>query len=103
MCCATASHALDGGARENTTWMICDLQDAGMDGQKVFSRSDAQESVAGPRCLLSPGDVVDAANDRNFWSGMPAYVAKRFRVEELSGPLRLLQTGSKNRSIQTWV
>jgi len=76
--------ALARAEAENYDLAICDLRMPGMDGQKFFSTLGQRHNPLQGRVLFVTGDVV-APRTQEFLErhGLP-YVAKPFRVEELS-------------------
>jgi CheY-like chemotaxis protein len=80
--------ALDRADREDYDLVICDLKMPGMDGQKFFQSLGKRRNPLQGHVLFVTGDVV-APRTQEFLErhGLP-YVAKPFRVEELSRAVR---------------
>ena len=80
--------ALDRAEREEYDLVICDLKMPGMDGQKFFQSLGKRRNPLQGHVLFVTGDVV-APRTQEFLErhGLP-YVAKPFRVEELSRAVR---------------
>ena len=80
--------ALDQAEREDYDLVICDLKMPGMDGQKFFQSLGKRRNPLQGHVLFVTGDVV-APRTQEFLErhGLP-YVAKPFRVEELSRAVR---------------
>jgi len=80
--------ALDRAEHEEYDLVICDLKMPGMDGQKFFLSLGKRRNSMQGHVLFVTGDVV-APRTQEFLErhGLP-YVAKPFRVEELSRAVR---------------
>src|SRR5258708_661144 len=85
--------ALDRAEHEEYDLVICDLKMPGMDGQKFFQSLGMRRNPLQGRVLFVTGDVVTPRTQEFLERhGLP-YVAKPFRVEELSRAVRgMLQT-----------
>ena len=85
--------ALDRAEHEEYDLVICDLKMPGMDGQKFFQSLGMRRNPLQGRVLFVTGDLVTPRTQEFLERhGLP-YVAKPFRVEELSRAVRgMLQT-----------
>jgi signal transduction histidine kinase len=80
--------ALDRVDHENYDLVICDLKMAGMDGQKLFQSLGKRRSPLLGHVLFVTGDVVAPRTQEFLERHRLPYVAKPFRVEELSRAVR---------------
>jgi signal transduction histidine kinase/CheY-like chemotaxis protein len=80
--------ALDRVEREEYDLVICDLKMPGMDGQKFFQSLGKRRNPLQGRVLFVTGDVVAPRTQEFLERHRLPYVAKPFRVEELSRAVR---------------
>ena len=80
--------ALDRAEREEYDLVICDLKMPGMDGQKFFQSLGTRRNPLQGRVLFVTGDVVAPRTQEFLERHHLPYVAKPFRVEELSRAVR---------------
>ena len=80
--------ALDRAEREEYDLVICDLKMPGMDGQKFFQSLGKRRNPLQGRVLFVTGDVVAPRTQEFLERHHLPYVAKPFRVEELSRAVR---------------
>jgi len=80
--------ALDRVEREEYDLVICDLKMPGMDGQKFFQSLGKRRHPLQGRVLFVTGDVVAPRTQEFLERHRLPYVAKPFRVEELSRAVR---------------
>jgi CheY-like chemotaxis protein len=76
--------ALDRADREAYDLVICDLKMPGMDGQKFFQSLGKRRNPLQGHMLFVTGDVVTPRTQEFLERHNLPYVAKPFRVEELS-------------------
>jgi signal transduction histidine kinase len=76
--------ALERADKENYDLVICDLKMPGMDGQKFFQSLGARRNPLQGHVLFVTGDVVAPRTQEFLERHRLPYVAKPFRVEELS-------------------
>jgi signal transduction histidine kinase len=85
--------ALDRAEHEEYDLVICDLKMPGMDGQKFFQSLGTRRNSLQGHVLFVTGDVVAPRTQEFLERHRLPYVAKPFRVEELSRAVRgMLQT-----------
>lgn len=85
--------ALELAEQEDYDLVICDLKMPGMDGQKFFQSLGMRRNPLQGRVLFVTGDVVAPRTQEFLERHRLPYVAKPFRVEELSRAVRgMLQT-----------
>lgn len=90
--------ALDRAASKAYDLVICDMKMPGMDGQRFYQTLAEARNPLGERFLFITGDVL-AAHTRLFLeSHRLPYVAKPFRVEELTEKVFSLLDGNAARS-----
>jgi signal transduction histidine kinase/CheY-like chemotaxis protein len=80
--------ALDRVEHEEYDLVICDLKMPGMDGQKFFQSLRKRRNPLQGRVLFVTGDVVAPRTQEFLERHRLPYVAKPFRVEELSRAVR---------------
>ena len=80
--------ALDRAEQEEYDLVICDLKMPGMDGQKFFQSLAARKNPLQGHVLFVTGDVVAPRTQEFLERHHLPYVAKPFRVEELSRAVR---------------
>jgi signal transduction histidine kinase/CheY-like chemotaxis protein len=80
--------ALDRAEHEEYDLVICDLKMPGMDGQKFFQSLGKRRNTLQGRVLFVTGDVVAPRTQEFLERHHLPYVAKPFRVEELSRAVR---------------
>jgi signal transduction histidine kinase len=80
--------ALDRAEHEDYDLVICDLKMPGMDGQKFFQSLGKRGNPLQRRVLFVTGDVVAPRTQEFLERHRLPYVAKPFRVEELSRAVR---------------
>jgi CheY-like chemotaxis protein len=80
--------ALDRAEREEYDLVICDLKMPGMDGQKFFQSLGKRRNPLQGHVLFVTGDVVAPRTQEFLERHRLPYVAKPFRVEELSRAVR---------------
>lgn len=80
--------ALDRAEREDYDLVICDLKMPGMDGQKFFQSLGTRRNPLQGHVLFVTGDVVAPRTQEFLERHHLPYVAKPFRVEELSRAVR---------------
>ena len=80
--------ALDRAEHEEYDLVICDLKMPGMDGQKFFQSLGMRRNSLRGRVLFVTGDVVAPRTQEFLERHRLPYVAKPFRVEELSRAVR---------------
>jgi CheY-like chemotaxis protein len=80
--------ALDRVEREEYDLVICDLKMPGMDGQKFFQSLGKRRNPLQGHVLFVTGDVVAPRTQEFLERHRLPYVAKPFRVEELSRAVR---------------
>jgi len=80
--------ALDRAEHEEYDLVICDLKMPGMDGQKFFQSLGMRRNPLQGRVLFVTGDVVAPRTQEFLERHRLPYVAKPFRVEELSRAVR---------------
>ena len=80
--------ALDLAEHEEYDLVICDLKMPGMDGQKFFQSLGKRRNPLQRRVLFVTGDVVAPRTQEFLERHRLPYVAKPFRVEELSRAVR---------------
>jgi signal transduction histidine kinase/CheY-like chemotaxis protein len=85
--------ALERAEHEEYDLVICDLKMPGMDGQKFFQSLGMRRNSLQGHVLFVTGDVVAPRTQEFLERHRLPYVAKPFRVEELSRAVRgMLQT-----------
>jgi len=90
--------ALDRAVRERFDLIVCDMKMPGIDGQH-FYRSLAQKSAGlQDRFLFVTGDVLAPQTQEFLERNRIPYVAKPFRVEELTERIRRLFDGRSTRA-----
>jgi signal transduction histidine kinase/CheY-like chemotaxis protein len=90
--------ALGRAARKEYDLVICDMKMPGMDGQRFYQTLAEARDPLGERFLFITGDVL-AAHTRQFLeSHRLPYVAKPFRVEELTEKVFSLLDGNAART-----
>ena len=90
--------ALDRAASKAYDLVICDMKMPGMDGQQFYQKLAETRNPLGERFLFITGDVL-AAHTRQFLeSHRLPYVAKPFRVEELTEKVFSLLDGHAART-----
>jgi len=80
--------ALDRAEHEEYDLVICDLKMPGMDGQKFFQSLGKRRNPLQGHVLFVTGDVVAPRTQEFLERHHLPYVAKPFRVEELSRAVR---------------
>ena len=80
--------ALDRAEREEYDLVICDLKMPGMDGQKFFQSLGKRRNPLQGHVLFVTGDVVAPRTQEFLERHRLPYVAKPFRVDELSRAVR---------------
>jgi signal transduction histidine kinase len=80
--------ALDRAEQEEYDLVICDLKMPGMDGQKFFQSLGKRRNPLQGRVLFVTGDAVAPRTQEFLERHHLPYVAKPFRVEELSRAVR---------------
>jgi signal transduction histidine kinase len=80
--------ALDRAEHEEYDLVICDLKMPGMDGQKFFQSLGMRRNPLQGHVLFVTGDVVAPRTQEFLERHRLPYVAKPFRVEELSRAVR---------------
>jgi two-component system, cell cycle sensor histidine kinase and response regulator CckA len=80
--------ALDRAEHEEYDLVICDLKMPGMDGQKFFQSLGNRRNPLQGHVLFVTGDVVAPRTQEFLERHHLPYVAKPFRVEELSRAVR---------------
>ncbi|HEV8075136.1 MAG TPA: response regulator [Candidatus Acidoferrum sp.] len=80
--------ALDRAEQEEYDLVICDLKMPGMDGQKFFQSLGKRRNPLQGRVLFVTGDVVAPRTQEFLERHRLPYVAKPFRVDELSRAVR---------------
>ena len=80
--------ALDRAEHEEYDLVICDLKMPGMDGQKFFQSLGKRRNSLQGHVLFVTGDVVAPRTQEFLERHRLPYVAKPFRVEELSRAVR---------------
>jgi signal transduction histidine kinase len=80
--------ALDRAEHEEYDLVICDLKMPGMDGQKFFQSLGKRRNPLQGHVLFVTGDVVAPRTQEFLERHRLPYVAKPFRVEELSRAVR---------------
>ena len=80
--------ALDRVEREDYDLVICDLKMPGMDGQEFFQSLGKRRNALQRHVLFVTGDVVAPRTQEFLERHRLPYVAKPFRVEELSRAVR---------------
>jgi DNA-binding response OmpR family regulator len=80
--------ALERAEHEEYDLVICDLKMPGMDGQKFFQSLGKRRNPLQRRVLFVTGDVMAPRTQEFLERHRLPYVAKPFRVEELSRAVR---------------
>jgi signal transduction histidine kinase/CheY-like chemotaxis protein len=93
--------ALDRAGRESYDLVICDMKMPGLDGQNLYRMLARAGNPLRERFLFVTGDLISAHTQKFFDRYHLSYVAKPFRVEELSDKVKQVLAGKVPRETVT--